>query len=507
MPRAATPATAPVPTRRLAAARREDGFTLIEVLISAVIVVLASLAVLGAIDATQHASYQVRLHSDAQALAEQDEDRLRGLTVSELSNLNRTLAPVTLDGVQFTISETASYVSSGTGTASCSSPSTDYLKTTSTVTWQNMGSSQPVTLTSVQTPPIGSVGSGTGGMAVTVADQGTGISGMTVSLSGPGSASQTTDANGCALFGDMPAGTYTVSVYSPAGTYVDETTGAAVTASSPDTVSQGITAGSISSASFNVDVPGTLNYSFVSTASNPAADTPGAIAVVAYNSTIIGNHTRVCTLADGSSCPAEGAADTAFPASDWSQVANVSPFPATPLFPFNGGAAGSYAVYAGVCSADDPASNGGTDVTATLAPGGTTAVSVKVPAMIIQVYGGTSSLPVSMGLPTHLYIRDKGCNVRYTGYSSSASPPVPAAGANPEQAVVPLSASYASGAAGGVLAYPGMPYGSYEVCADNGVTYSAAAVTNNNATPVVKLYLGSPTGLVSSELGSGSSQC
>src|SRR5581483_11220569 len=84
-----------------------------------------------------HASGYERLRADAQALAQQDENRLRGLTVDQLSNLNQTLAPVTLDGAQFTIKETAQYVSDSTGTPSCTNPSADYLQTTSTVTWTN----------------------------------------------------------------------------------------------------------------------------------------------------------------------------------------------------------------------------------------------------------------------------------------------------------------------------------------------------------------------------------
>jgi len=45
----------------------------------------------------------------------------------------------------------------------------------------------------------------------------TGMSGITVTLSGPVSASTTTDANGAYLFTGLPAGTYTVTVATPAG--------------------------------------------------------------------------------------------------------------------------------------------------------------------------------------------------------------------------------------------------------------------------------------------------
>jgi prepilin-type N-terminal cleavage/methylation domain-containing protein len=79
----------------------EAGFTLVEVLVSALILVLLSMAVLGALDATTRSSFSDRLHANVEALAQQNENRLRGLNVDELSNLNKTFQGPKLDGVQF----------------------------------------------------------------------------------------------------------------------------------------------------------------------------------------------------------------------------------------------------------------------------------------------------------------------------------------------------------------------------------------------------------------------
>jgi hypothetical protein len=52
-----------------------------------------------ALDATTRSSFSDRIHADAEALAQQNENRLRGLNVDELSNLNSTFQyPSKLDG-------------------------------------------------------------------------------------------------------------------------------------------------------------------------------------------------------------------------------------------------------------------------------------------------------------------------------------------------------------------------------------------------------------------------
>ena len=148
-------------------ARAQDGFTLIEVLASALIVTLLAGAAFTSFAGTEKESYTTRLRSDAQAVAQQSEDQLRGLNIDQLSNLNQTTTwPTKVDGVQFYVKQTASYVSDATGTATCTNPSADYLQTTSTVTWANMGTSPAVTETSVLTPTVGSISAGNGALAV-----------------------------------------------------------------------------------------------------------------------------------------------------------------------------------------------------------------------------------------------------------------------------------------------------------------------------------------------------
>jgi Tfp pilus assembly protein PilV len=260
----------------------ESGMTLIEVLVCALMVALMAMAVLAGLDAMARQSGSLRTRADAQAVAQQSQNRLKGYNINELSNLNRTYTTAKLDGVQFTVHETANYVSDSTGAPSCTNPTTDYLRTISTVTWPNMGTRPPIVVTGVLTPPIASIDSAHGTLAVMVkAASGAGISGVNVSLSGTSSASGVTDSTGCALFGDVPAGAYTISAASPSINYVDMATGAVITAGAPDTQNASVIGGRTASIEFDMDVGGTINYSFQSTIVSSPIPTPGAIGVVA----------------------------------------------------------------------------------------------------------------------------------------------------------------------------------------------------------------------------------
>jgi hypothetical protein len=206
---------------------------------------------------------------------------------------------------------------------------------------------------------------------------------------------------------------------------------------------------------------------------------------------------RMCTLNNGTLCPAVGKGDTTFNRTDWPQVAGTTTIPATPLDPFTG----AYATYAGTCTANEPAKYSGTDPTATLTPGGTTNVTVTVPAMIVQVLSGKNgSSPGSPVVPAHVYVKDTGCNARYAGYPDN-SPPASNAPPNSYQAWIAFNHSYATSSTNGVLMYPGMPYGTYNVCVDDNTNYWATTVTNSGPGSLqVPIYMGATrTGSISCE--------
>jgi hypothetical protein len=139
----------------------------------------------------------------------------------------------------------------------------------------------------------------------------------------------------------------------------------------------------------------------------------------------------------------------------------------------------------------------GTDPSATVTAGGTATTSpasLTLPAMVIRLYTGTPSTPGSEeALPTggNLVVTDTGCGVSYMGYTTT--PPVLASG----QAALPLSLTPQTNGGSndvGLLTYPGMPDGSYNVCFDNGSThFGPLTVTNQGSGEIVNLYAGSAT--------------
>ncbi len=457
-------------------------------LVSALLLGLIAVGAATGFIASTHASAFTRLRADAQTLAQQDENRLRGLNVDELSNLNQTLPVVTLDGAAFTVQESTSFVTDASGAPSCTNPSADYIKTTSTVTWSRMGTAAPVSASSILTPTVGTVDPTHGTLAASVINAaGAGIAGMSISISGPDSATAQTSATGCALFGDLPPGNYTVTATPPGGSYVDAQSGQPVSVTAPDTDPEVVTAGSTdpSPTQFQLDAGGSVVFSFTTAfpttlGVNPSpAPTATAPAVVLFNTNMTSPSYRLCSAADAT-CPAVGAGDTSFPAAAWN--GSLGRITATPLFPY------TYAAYAGVCTSDEPTLFGGTDGSANVTTGTST---LTLPAMVVRLYSGTTTTPgseIALTSPSHLVIKDTGCGMRYMGYTTT--PPL----VSTNQAVLPLKTAYGTGVNDtGLLKFPGMPYGNYTVCYDTGAgkTYQASAVQNKGTGEIIKLYKGS----------------
>ncbi len=476
--------------RRRLFASSDAGFTIIEVLVSALILAILATAAATQFIGSTHAAATAKARSDAQALAQQNQATLRGLTVDQLSNLNQTLPAVTLNGRQFTVTESADYVTDSTGTPSCTNPSADYIQTTSTVTWANMGGQPPVTVTSVLTPPIGSIDPTNGSLAVSVQNAaGAGAAGMNIGITGPSSASETTATGGCALFGDLPAGTYGVSVTPSVGTYVDGQTGQTVTPTSPDVASPPptVVAGTkaLSPTPFQLDTGGTINFTFTNaypSGVNPSpAKAANAPAVVVFNTSMRSPSYRLCAGGD-TTCPQVGNPDTVFQSTAWTMAKT-----ATPLFPY------TYSTYAGMCLSDKPSLFGGTDPSANVAAGGTTNATLTLPSMVVRLYKGTTTSSGEETLPSgaHLTVTDTGCGVKYIGYTATA--PTVAAG----QSVLPLTTTLGTGVNDtGLLTYPGMPYGNYTVCYDTGLSRKLAtpvSVTNQGSGEILNVFAGNAT--------------
>jgi Tfp pilus assembly protein PilV len=263
-----TPSPATVPPARPGSRPRfagsDAGFTLVEVLVSALLVILIASAAAGALIATGQFSGDQRTHSQADALASQDQERLRGLSDQQLGGLNQTRT-VTLNGATFSVQSVSTYLDT-TGSSSCTSTAAAYYKIASTVTWTDSLSSHPATLSeeSLLTRPV------TGDLLTQVTDQTLApLPGVGISAAGASPQSDTTDSNGCVLFAGLTAGAYTVALTPGAG-YVDPNGNSAPTGSA--TVTTASTATTLGNP-FHFGLAGSIVGTF--TATSPTGATTG----------------------------------------------------------------------------------------------------------------------------------------------------------------------------------------------------------------------------------------
>jgi Tfp pilus assembly protein PilV len=214
----------------------EDGFIIIEVLVSALILAIVAGAVLTLIATTSHSAAATRNHSTAYGLAQGDQARLRTLPISALKILGagKVVSEPKVNGTQFKVVSKAFFVNDKSQTASCTeqNASTDYVEITSTVSSTAMPNA--VALQSIISPSSGSIDSTHGSLVFQANNAvGEGVSKVAITASGPTTVSGETEATGCATFADIPSGNYKVTataggLITPEGssTFVKEQVGA-----------------------------------------------------------------------------------------------------------------------------------------------------------------------------------------------------------------------------------------------------------------------------------------
>lgn len=206
----------PYPSRLARVLREDDGFGLIEVMTSAVLLIVLALGTMKLLDTSQAASSMNRSRDVASTLAQADQEAMRQLPLSQIAggwhpaNRQKTMGDIT-----YTIASSGDWTRDATGEVACSSAATtagrgEYLTITSTVTWPGMSAtkSKPVVFQSVVAPGVEAFGAGKGALAIKLkrAD-GTGAAGVTVAS---GSVSGMTDSDGCVVLNNLPAGDTTV---------------------------------------------------------------------------------------------------------------------------------------------------------------------------------------------------------------------------------------------------------------------------------------------------------
>lgn len=406
-------------TRREPAAT-QAGFTLIEVMVSALLVVIVALAVLGALDGASRASGASKAKSTAASLAQQDQERLRGMKPSALMALDQTRS-LTADGVAYTVRSRGTYVLERSTTAGCTGGQRDErLGIVTTVDWPGRRGGRPIRIESMIAPPLDATSAtqGSAVIRVTKADGVTGVTGLPVSFTGPQSSLPvTTGTEGCAFFANHLVGAYAFS-YARAG-WVDPTGASSVSTATS------VVANTTRSSDVLYDQAGSLRASFFSRWTKGGA--LGYYPVTADAFTV-----------EQSGIPTNNGLRT------FQAPGSPSPVPAasiagTNLFPFTT----AYGLWSGSCATNKlPAAQFGAlsptyATSRVIAPASANAVSVFEPAIDVTVKDAPGTSTIS------------GATVTYYSTTTGCVRTLPAQTTDPT----------------GKVADPSVPYGNYKVCA------------------------------------------
>jgi Tfp pilus assembly protein PilV len=195
----------------------EDGFGLIEVMVSAVLLIILAIGTLQILDTSQAASSTNRSRDVAATLAQADQEAMRQLPLDSITG-GYNPGPVTtaVGGINYTITSTGVWTRDAAGVVTCSTaPSTagrgDYLTITSSVTWPGMAATKtkPVVFQSIVAPGVAALGANKGALAIKLKGaNGTGVPGIGVAS---GVVSGTTDSDGCVVLNNLDAGDTTVN--------------------------------------------------------------------------------------------------------------------------------------------------------------------------------------------------------------------------------------------------------------------------------------------------------
>lgn len=339
--------------RRLAA---EDGIGLVEVMVSAMLLIIVSVAVLNGIDTATGVSGDARARSVAANVAQQDQERLRTMKAEQLSNLF-DVNTRQVSGISMTTTSRADWVSDADQSTSCENPNAhnDYLKLTTSTTWP--GATNPVELESIMAPPNGSFGPSQGSVGVQVdsRDPDVGKPGVDVDIVGPPSYDKDTDEQGCAFFGFLPAGNQYKAVLDKSG-FVDPD-GNQHIERAVSVQAEGLTA-----LNFKYDLAAQLTANFTTKVG-------GVVRAAKTGSMVLQN----AELTEGSRL-------LSFTDRSSNTVTSLFPFP------------NPYVVFAGKCVSAKPPDSLRPSHSITLDPGGSGTIDVRMPAINVKVIGSNGSV-------------------------------------------------------------------------------------------------------------------
>jgi Tfp pilus assembly protein PilV len=399
----------------------EEGSVLAEVLVSAIMLVITAVGVFTAFEAGHRSSAEERHRAQAEGLAQADLTRMRTMRISDLSNLHESKV-VVIEETPYTVKSAAEYETDKTGTASCEEgiASADYIQIRSTVTWPSIGSRAPVVQQSLVAPPNGSVSAESGSLAIQIDNaESTGIEGVGLTGTGAGTFNGETGTNGCAVFGDLPAGNYTLALSGPSLVDPD--------GEAPQPLSTSVVEESTNTLSLQYDEPGEVEVEFQTRVGGELVPSE-ADSVIAFNS---GMSVAKVFGSPGNPSPAVTASS---------------------LFPFTS----AYSIYAGACEEHNPSLAGesvseGAVAEPVVQPGATSVATIELPALHLTAWSGTTGAPGEPVEGAEVKVEDTKCTKGG-----------------------PIVRTYTTNSEGG-LPDPGLPFSTYDVCVSNGIKRVAVA--------------------------------
>ncbi len=415
----------------------EDGFILIEVLVSALILAIVAAAVLAVLSSTTHSAASERVRAQASALAQEDQARLRTFRLSTLQRFDQERKDIELDGTKFTVRSEGRFVGSASNEIVCNgeSSATDYVRIISTVSSAAMPGS--IVLQSMISPSNGSLDQNHGTLSFSVKNaKNQPLSGVSISGTGAGGFSGRTDSTGCANFADLPAGNYQVT--SSANGMVN------MAGETSTTKQYGAPSAATQTVGLYYDVPATIEPKFVyRIGSSPNFAEGRTDSIEVFNG-------EAGTLATTYGTPGG---------------TRTLPLKVTNVFPFKS----QTTVYAGSCETNNPdperkiEENRPAMASVELSPGGLATPTIQLPALNLTVQKEGVAVSGAKVITT-----DTKCPSTTSGvkreYSTDAQGHLTTTGSQPKPDA-------------------GMPWGEYKICASTAI---GTETRRQEATAIVK---------------------
>jgi Tfp pilus assembly protein PilV len=408
----------------------QEGFALMEVVVSAAVLVIVVLGVLAGLDSVSRTAASNQGRTVAATLLEKDLERMRSYRTSDLDRfetIETETRVVTVGKIKWEITSKAQWVTDSSGediSCAVSGDRGSYLRITSSVIQVNAPTdAKPTTMSSIVAPQPGK------GTLTALVRNGAGqpVVGLPVQADGPTPATKTTNASGCAVFDESEAGSYKLRL-DYAG-WVDFDGNRLVEKSGT------VSAGNLATVEFVYDRAGGFPVSVVTRRPGAAADDPDR------SNGVIAAHTGVSTGYRAMTAGGSGTTSFSF----------------TAMFPF----ATPYEVYSGTCTGNNPAkppnanyfSNNPAAV-AKVDPGATGAArTVLEPAIdVTATYKSGASTINANGAKVYAYPKTTGCAATRIDLGTiNSTGKIPA----------------------NTTAGPGLPFGSYDICVQysNGTTW------------------------------------